>query len=81
LTLFALRRINAQGRPAAFYIHPWELDPQHPRIRLPRRISVPHYCNLGATESRLRRLLRAFRFAAMDDVLRQYPPAATEVCT
>jgi len=81
LTLFALRRINAQGRPAAFYIHPWELDPQHPRIRLPRRISVPHYCNLGATESRLRRLLRAFRFAAMGEVLRQYPPAATEVCT
>ena len=74
LTSFALRRINAHGHPAAFYIHPWELDPQHPRIPLPRRISVPHYHNLGATESRLRRLLRAFRFAAMGDVLRQHAP-------
>lgn len=81
LSLFALRRINAEGRPVAFYIHPWELDPKHPRIQLPRRISVPHYCNLGATEGRLRRLLRDFRFTAMGDVLRQHPPAAAETCT
>lgn len=81
LSLFALRRINAEGYPAAFYVHPWELDPQHPRIQLPRRISVPHYCNLAATEGRLRRLLRDFRFAAMGDVLRQHTPVAAETCT
>lgn len=81
LSLFALRRVNAEGHPTAFYIHPWELDPQHPRIRLPRRISMPHYCNLGATEGRLRRLLRAFRFAAMGDVLLLHPTSSAGMST
>lgn len=66
----AIRSINAEGRPAAFYIHPWELDPEHPRIPLPRRIALTHYFNLGATERRLRRLMRDFAFAPMKDVLR-----------
>ena len=39
----------------AFYLHPWELDPDHPRIPLPRRIALTHYFNLRATEPRLRR--------------------------
>jgi len=52
-----------------FYLHPWELDPAHPRIALPRRIALTHYVNLSATERRLRRLLRDFRFAPMREVL------------
>ena len=44
-------------RAAVFYLHPWELDPGHPRIDLPRRIALTHYVNLNATERRLRRLL------------------------
>jgi polysaccharide deacetylase family protein (PEP-CTERM system associated) len=65
-----LRAINRQGRPFVFYLHPWELDPDHPRIRLPRRIAgLTHYFNLGATERRLRRLLRDFKFAPMQEVL------------
>jgi hypothetical protein len=51
-----------------FYLHPWEIDPDHPRIPLPRRISLTHYFNLRATESRLRRLLREFRFAPIREV-------------
>lgn len=69
LTKLALRRINASGRAAAFYIHPWELDPGHPRLDLPRRISLTHYWNLEHTENRLRRLLRDFAFAPMAEVL------------
>jgi polysaccharide deacetylase family protein (PEP-CTERM system associated) len=68
-TQAAFRRINAGGRPAVFYLHPWELDPGHPRIPLPRRIAWPHYVNLAATEPRLRRLLSDFRFAPMCEVL------------
>jgi len=67
LTVYGLRRLNAEGSPAAFYIHPWELDPEHPRLKLPRRIAIPHYWDLGATEARLRRLLRDFRFAPMGE--------------
>ncbi|HYY74080.1 MAG TPA: DUF3473 domain-containing protein, partial [Solirubrobacterales bacterium] len=57
------------GNPAGFYLHPWELDPAHPRIRLPRRIALTHYANLGATERRLTRLLGEFSFAPVREVL------------
>jgi polysaccharide deacetylase family protein (PEP-CTERM system associated) len=69
LTWTAWRDINRNGHPGTFYIHPWELDPDHPRIPLPRRIATTHYFNLGATERRMRRLIRDFRFAPMKDVL------------
>ena len=68
-TRHAYRSINAAGQPVAFYIHPWELDPAHPRVPLPRRIAATHYANLRATEPRLRRLLRDFRFGPMSEVL------------
>jgi polysaccharide deacetylase family protein (PEP-CTERM system associated) len=69
LTRAAFRSINAAGQPAVFYLHPWELDPDHPHIPLPRRISLTHYVNLRATTGRFRRLLRDFRFAPMSEVL------------
>jgi hypothetical protein len=64
-----LRAVNREGRPFTFYLHPWEIDPGHPRIPLPRRIALTHYFNLGATERRLRRLLQDFAFAPMREVL------------
>ena len=69
LTKYAFRDINRQGNPFVFYLHPWEIDPQHPRIPLPRRVALTHYFNLGATEKRLRRLLKDFKFAPMREVL------------
>ena len=64
-----LKQVNRSGQPFTFYLHPWELDPEHPRIDLPRRISATHYFNLGATERRFRKLLRDFKFAPMREVL------------
>lgn len=69
VTRAAFKRINASGQPFTFYLHPWEIDPGHPRIPLPRRISAIHYFNLGATERRLKKLLRDFRFAPMGEIL------------
>jgi polysaccharide deacetylase family protein (PEP-CTERM system associated) len=63
------QQINASGRPAVFYIHPWELDPDHPRLDLPWRISLTHYWNLSGSRRRLQRLLREFRFTTMREVL------------
>jgi len=65
----AFQAINHQGYPAVFYLHPWEIDREHPCIPLPRRIALTHYFNLQATENRLRRLLRDFKFAPMMEVL------------
>ena len=69
VTRAAFRAINRSGHPVTFYIHPWELDPEHPRIPLPRRIATTHYANLKATEPRMRRLLSDFAFAPMKEVL------------
>ncbi|HXU36920.1 MAG TPA: DUF3473 domain-containing protein, partial [Blastocatellia bacterium] len=69
LTRRAFQALNGKGRAAVFYVHPWELDPDHPRIPLPRRISLTHYFNLQKTEDRLRRLLGDFSFAPMSEVL------------
>ena len=70
MTKQALKAVNRTGKPITFYLHPWELDPDHPRIQVPRRIAgLTHYFNLGATERRFRKLLRDFRFAPMKEVL------------
>jgi len=69
LTRRAFKAVNDIGHPAVFYLHPWELDPEHPRIPLPRRISLTHYFNLHKTQQRLSRLLRDFCFAPMKEVL------------
>lgn len=68
-TRLALRQVARPGRPLVFYLHPWEIDPHHPRLPLPRRIAATHYFNLKATEGRLRRLLRDFSFSPMSEVL------------
>ena len=64
-----LRGIEAQGRPVIFYLHPWEVDPEQPRMSGPRRSTFRHYLNLGRVEGRLERLLDDFRFAAVRELL------------
>ena len=65
-----IRRVNAVDRQAAvFYIHPWELDPQQPRVAgTSMKTRFRHYVNLHRTEARLRRLLRDFRWGRMDGI-------------
>src|SRR3546814_20200993 len=67
---WALRRIAEQDRrPAIFYFHPWEVDPDQPRFDgISLRSRFRHYVNLGAMEGRLRKLLRDFRWDRMDRV-------------
>jgi polysaccharide deacetylase family protein (PEP-CTERM system associated) len=71
-TRYGMRKINDAGHAAVFYLHPWELDPEQPRIRLPRRIALTHYHNLAGTRQRLRRLLAEFHFTTMQRMLKNY---------
>lgn len=65
-----LRQINEEGkRPFVFYLHPWEIDPQQPRIKAGFLSRLRHYTNLRQTEDRLRKLLEEFRFDSMSRVL------------
>jgi polysaccharide deacetylase family protein (PEP-CTERM system associated) len=61
----ALRAINAAGRPFAVYLHPWEFDPEQPRMAGPWAKRFKHRVNLRRTRPRLERLLGEFEFGTM----------------
>lgn len=65
----ALTRRARDGRPALLYIHPWELDPEQPKLPLPRFSQWRHRVNLDRTEHKLRRLLSCRRFTTIRRVL------------
>lgn len=65
-----LRSINAENRPFVFYVHPWEVDPDQPRIPgASVKSRFRHYLNLRKTLPRMKRLIREFSFASFQDVL------------
>lgn len=67
---FGLRRVNrADGRPFIFYLHPWEVDPDQPRVRVGWKSRFRHYNNLHKCEARLERLLDDFAFDTVGNVL------------
>lgn len=80
-TRWGISRVNSREQlPAIFYLHPWEIDPDQPRLRASRLSRLRHYRNLRKTEGRLKRLLSDFRFAPLVDVLARAegaPRAAT----
>ena len=73
LSLRLLRRVNRRHRrPFVFYVHPWEIDPQQPRVPFGSRLTrFRHYLNLASTEKKLDGLLGAFRFAPLGEVVEQ----------
>lgn len=77
LSRWALRRINLQEeRPCIFYVHPWELDPEQPRIGgISLKSRFRHYTNLSRVKQRLRLLLREFRWDRVDNVFLGSQPA------
>jgi len=64
-----IERCNKQGRAVIFYIHPWELDPEQPRLNLPATKKFRHYFNLEKTEKRLGKLLSQFKFQTVREAL------------
>jgi polysaccharide deacetylase family protein (PEP-CTERM system associated) len=71
-TRWALRKLNAQQQEFVFYVHPWEVDPEQPRIEDAAALSrFRHYLNLDRCAARLGRLLRDFEFDTMRSVLAQ----------
>ena len=60
---------QVERRPAIFYLHPWEIDPEQPRIPVGGVSRFRHYCNLAKTEARLERLLDEFSFGPIRNVI------------
>jgi len=70
MTAWAIRRINErEAQPAMVYLHPWEFDPDQPRVAACWRSRFRHYQNLRSTEGKFIRLLDHFSWAPMSEVL------------
>jgi len=79
LSRLAVRRMEKENLPAVVYTHPWEYDPEQPRIALPFTTRVRHYARVASTEAKLQRLLGEFEFgtcAALVEAARGTAPAA-----
>ena len=77
-TRFGIARVNAVEREGVvFYIHPWEVDPEQPRLPATSLGRFRHYRNLHKTEQRLRRLLTEFSFSTVASLLRAHNMAAS----
>jgi len=70
LSRWAIREVNRkEKRPAVFYFHPWEIDPEQPRVaEAPLKSRLRHYTNLDRMAGKLRKLLRDFEWVRTDQV-------------
>lgn len=66
----AIRAENASARPAVFYFHPWEVDPDQPRVAgAPLKSRLRHYARLGAMAGKLATLVRRHAWDRTDRVV------------
>jgi polysaccharide deacetylase family protein (PEP-CTERM system associated) len=65
---WAVRRMAREGAPAVIYFHPWEIDPDQPRLPLAVLNQFRHRVGLSRTERKLRRLLSLFPFSPLASV-------------
>jgi len=73
MSKWSIKRVNeVDEQPAIFYFHPWELDPDQPRVKgAGLKTRVRHYLNLEQTRKRLQRLLTDFHWNRVDRVFLQ----------
>ena len=65
LTRRAFREHGARGHSAMFYVHPWELDPEQPRLDVSWLTRLRHYRGLDRMKGRIERLLDDFQFTSV----------------
>lgn len=78
---WAIRQVNrTEGRPAVFYFHPWEVDPDQPRVSAaPMRSKLRHYTNLEKMAAKLRELVHEFQWGRMDMLAHREADRATSL--
>jgi polysaccharide deacetylase family protein (PEP-CTERM system associated) len=65
----AVASAERRGEAATLYIHPWEVDPEQPRIDVSLKTRIRHYGGLRRTSQRLERLLKRFKFQPISATL------------
>jgi len=71
--LRTIEAVNRVGLPAVLTVHPWELDPAPPRVRLPARLHFAHYFRLSGFRARLDEVLAGASFGRIGDMATVYP--------
>jgi polysaccharide deacetylase family protein (PEP-CTERM system associated) len=67
---WAVEQVNGLAQPAVLYFHPWEVDPDQPRVAdAPLKSKLRHYSRLSAMEGKLERLLNQFSWDRTDRVI------------
>jgi len=69
LTRYFYNSLNRQNKPFAFYLHPWEIDPDQPRVKTSLFSRFRHYNNLNVCQKRLNKLLSDYEFTNMNQML------------
>jgi polysaccharide deacetylase family protein (PEP-CTERM system associated) len=75
-TCAGMRQIRKYRQPVNVYFHPWEIDPEQPRIAAPPKSRFRHYRGLHKTEPRLRQILASGHFEPMIEFVRRFVVAA-----
>lgn len=77
---WAIRQVNREDqRPAVFYFHPWEVDPDQPRVvGAPIKSRLRHYTNLGTMAGKLEQLIGEFSWGRMDELAAREKPRALD---
>ena len=71
--------MNSRGRPAIVYLHPWEMDPGHPRVPgIPARQTWYHYHGLHRAVPKYERLMREFEFQSIKDYMREHKTKSSQ---
>jgi polysaccharide deacetylase family protein (PEP-CTERM system associated) len=69
-TEWAFQRFESEHKSLVFYLHPWEIDPEQPRIAASLKSRLRHYTNLAATQQRLEKMLQCYSFQPFRDYIR-----------
>lgn len=59
--------LNVEGHEVVFYLHPREIDPDYPRIKMGIREKIILDWNISGCEKKLEFILKAFKFTSISD--------------
>ncbi|HVI09036.1 MAG TPA: XrtA system polysaccharide deacetylase [Candidatus Binatia bacterium] len=66
-TRMGLQQVEKEGLPIVVYIHPWEIDPEQPRLAGRFTSRLRHYTNLSRTFDRLRKVLQSGSYTSFQE--------------
>lgn len=67
-----LKKLKDKDQHTMFYIHPWEYDPDHPKIKMERKAQFTHYVNLKKTYRNTELMIRKYNFGTVSEVVADF---------